>query len=738
MQNSLFVVPTNRACRNRLKERAADVPAPKFLTTKEFEERLVFLPNRVAIGDIARKLALKRASDRLKNGGGLGIPTEFLVFLEHAPFFLKFFDELSQYGVEPDELLGGDTYAEYDDHVAALKALKSLYREELAKEGFTDRGLLAECGALNLSWLKEFASVCVEIEGVPTPFELRLIEEAAKTIPLSILTCPSPFDVRIKSVLEPLKEFAEINEHKIELAGDFRLFCVKERLAQTYAIASEVFYYVERGVKPEAIVVVLPDDDFAAFMRRFDRFNLFNYAMGVSLSEGKFYRTLEALLNYDEDAAARAYINRKKIDTDWNELSDLSRFADAKKIGGKSEKDVALETLAELLPVLNAQPLEKNDALRLYLQSLSEKSFDDVSGGTITVLSVLETRANVFDTVIVADFNDDRLPHRNEKDLFLNAAIRARAGLPTYADREDNERSFYWRLFAKARHRTILCVKNDTSQPSRFIKELGIKNEPLFYPPNDELALPFKPIKKRSIETIAIEINLAEKPLSATKLTSYLTCKRQFYFRYIKNLKEDEFFEERSIDRETGVLLHEALKNGETKEAVIEYLRSRTNGDLRLEFETTLWEARLDRYFALEKRRNAEGWKTLFREKKVEFEYGGVKFNGAIDRVDQNGGEYLVIDYKSGKIPSQKTPEKQSDFQPLIYRQYMLENGYENVNAAYYDLKNGALERFDCEKYAAAFNAALKTYLNIKQNFTQCESFAPCRFCPYVIPCERA
>jgi len=58
------------------------------------------------------------------------------------------------------------------------------------------------------------------------------------------------------------------------------------------------------------------------------------------------------------------------------------------------------------------------------LTRLKGRSEDDVRGGKVTVIGVLETRGGNFDGVIVPDFCDDFVPRRSQKDLFLNTNIR--------------------------------------------------------------------------------------------------------------------------------------------------------------------------------------------------------------------------------------------------------------------------------------------------------------------------
>ncbi len=51
-------------------------------------------------------------------------------------------------------------------------------------------------------------------------------------------------------------------------------------------------------------------------------------------------------------------------------------------------------------------------------------------------MGVLETRGVSFRGVVIVDFNEGIVPASSSKDMFLNSAVRAFAGLHTRNDRE--------------------------------------------------------------------------------------------------------------------------------------------------------------------------------------------------------------------------------------------------------------------------------------------------------------
>ena len=59
---------------------------------------------------------------------------------------------------------------------------------------------------------------------------------------------------------------------------------------------------------------------------------------------------------------------------------------------------------------------------------------DDVGGGPVTVMGVLETRGSSYEGVIIPDFNESLIPKRSKKDLFLSSQIRSFASMQTRFD----------------------------------------------------------------------------------------------------------------------------------------------------------------------------------------------------------------------------------------------------------------------------------------------------------------
>ena len=94
----------------------------------------------------------------------------------------------------------------------------------------------------------------------------------------------------------------------------------------------------------------------------------------------------------------------------------------------------------------------------LFLQRLGTRTLDDVRGGKVTVMGVLETRSVEFDAVIIVDFSDSNVPKKSDKDMFLNTQIRELANLPTMNDRENLQKHYYDLLIAHSKEVALSYV----------------------------------------------------------------------------------------------------------------------------------------------------------------------------------------------------------------------------------------------------------------------------------------
>lgn len=753
---------------------------PKAITIQELEQKAILVPNLTLVDEDTKVLLMREAS-KFASFELLHIEREFLVFLKNSSYLFRFFEELSFEKVSIEELLCADTYAHYAEHLEVLQKLLKAYKEQLLKHGFYDKITLPSCYELNENYIRSLSGIKIHLEGFLSQFEVELLTKIARLIPLHVRLSITPYNQKMLNLFQTLgfelytNKYYELDLsakkvlHVSDLGGIGALsevYGFTNRLSQIAFAQSSIQKFVQEGLKPEEIVIVLPDEQFADMLHSFDKLNNLNFAMGISLKQSQFYKHLGAIekaLRYDaiedklrlermgfEEAfllTCKELWNQKVTPNQAFEVFDKLLMMDAKEAG---------EPIFGELFFRFRHFLQKSEALRfeqvvkLFQNRISASSKDDVRGGKVTVLGLLETRGVAYKGVIILDFNDDFVPKRSQKDLFLSSTVRAHAKLPTKKDRENLQRYYYHQLFVKASKIAISYVKNETSMPSRFLDELGaveskMSDEKRFYP----LLFDVHDAHGRyDVEIIEGSYDLASTPLSATKLKTLLTCKRQFYFRYIAMLKDAKMPTTKIDESDVGRYLHKALEmaydeslsfDKDALYAKIAHFLKVENSHEVWSYFADLWMERLKPFIANEVQRYDEGFRIAHKEIALKAPFQGYVLEGQIDRIDARGDKFFVIDYKSGKIPiiKENALAECVDFQLEFY--YLLAQQLGDVEALfYYDLKEGVLiEESFFEEKMAMLGAILEEFKKPVSGFEKCESLKPCGYCPYLLLCGR-
>jgi RecB family exonuclease len=753
---------------------------PKAITIAQFESKAIFVKDRTFIEDDKRVLLLKEALD-FKKFKKLQFSSEFITFLKHSEYIFRFFDELSSEKVEISQLKEFDMYALYDEHLEALEILRENYISLLDKNGFVDRVNLIGHYEINEEYIRSLGEIELELDGFLSALELEIFEKISKIVPFYIDVQIDKFNKKIVKTFNKLNlDLKEYGFYKINLSektsstcrglkkskieADVALFQV--RLSQIGFINSYVQKFVQDGLEPREIVVVLPDESLATFLKEFDRFGNLNFAMGFSLKNSIFYKKIEAIELYmgrkkDEEKKRLervevSYDLIEKIEKDWRKKGQNSTAIEIfeeifdLKDGGKTDEAIKEQIFRFSKFLEMVEPLSMQEIFRLFLNRLKEQSSDDTRGGKVTVMGLLETRGSNFRGVVVPDFSDDFVPRRSNKDLFLNTKIRKDVGLPTREDRESLQKYYYNQLFLKAEKLAICAVSNESVMPSRFLDELGLKYDENLKDDiyNPALFSDFKSSTCRSREIEKISYRLDTQTLSATKLNTLLSCKRKFYYRYIKKLDEPRNVLE-SSSAEVGLKLHNVLERIFTQDMQNidenqiltlfkkELLEEKT--DELEEFELRSWLVRLKAFVQNEKRRFDEGYRVYAREISLNSTFEGFRIYGKIDRIDKKGDKLYIIDYKSGNTETllKQKIENMTNFQLEFY--YLLASQNGSVDGVYlYDLKEGVLkEEHDIHEKIDKLKSVLKELKEPIETFEMCEKQSVCLYCPYKKLCLR-
>ncbi len=752
------------------------------VTIGEFEKKALIVPGKTFVDEDTRLLLLKEAT-KFEAFETLKIEREFFKFLKNSEFLFGLFNELALEGVELEDLAQRDIYAEFTEHLEILKEVRRRYHRLLEQKGYVDQSTLPLHYSLNHTYLRQFDRIRIYQEGYFSRFEFELIEKVAEHVPVEI-------DIKLNRFSHKMAEkYAEygfvlqldraylLDFSKREILEEKRLHpstlnveavALSTRIAQIAFVKKKVYDYIQSGIPPEKIAVILPRRDFAAQLALFDEENNFNFAMGFDFEETRVFQIMQALLRYFQDRTIENRLRLKRLGIPEEDIETtlslwhmkLKKEEATKLLSSFCEKEERLEVkeifeeelylFKRLLPHITHYPFFK--VVHLFLTRLEKRRLDDVRGGKITVMELLESRGVFFEGVVIVDFNEEFVPSRSEKDLFLSSFLRQKVGLPTMQDRENLQKYYYKRVIDKARYVSVSYVEDEISQPSRFLDEMGLESRTSAHP--DLSSILFCKSNPRSHflpVDLPMEYDFTQTPLSSTKLKSYLQCKRRYYFRYICKIKEAELPSDKRSEREIGIILHNALKR--LFEAVPRYSKKEILlGDLRellyseikkedqFKFEIDLWLDHLESFAEDQIRRFLEGYRIVALEKEYERNYRSFRLVGKIDRIDEKGDVWHVLDYKTGKLPENVTPkklQKSTDFQLQFY--YLLaKQEYDHVVCSYYDLKNGQnVEEALFEEKLSLLDEKLQMLKSKEQNFTMTEDLKNCRYCPYIWVCNK-
>jgi len=773
----IHIFPTHRAVRSFYASFSSqDTFLPKAMSIAEFFKKALIVEGKVQAEEEMRLLLMQQAVafDAFET---LNIPQHFMAFVKNASYVFRFFEELSAEEKTIADLEGADVYAQFAEHLALLKQVYENYTHALDAQGLYDAITFPLYARVDETFIFTCKAITVHLEGYLSSFEWRVLEEMGRLVPLHVKLVATPYNEKVLQVLRARGIDLKIGEEaQIRLGGDdfstspcslsapcAKVYPLASRSLQVGFVLDCVARFLQEGLSPEEIVVVLPDEGFASLLRLYDRAYVFNYAMGKPAKELDFVVRLRAKAQ-DVHQATQASLHRMRrlgIEENtreawkkqWKKPTDFHTFV---ALIGSFEaeentiKEQLHEALASLERVLKIAPtLTFSEALTLFLRRLDKMRVDDVMGGPVTVMGVLETRGVHFKGVIVPDFNDDLVPHRSEKDMFLSSALRHYAGLPDKEDREQLQRYYYSRLFTQASHVAIGYVENEEKLPSRFLQALRTKKE-RYDESISQLLLPFVAQKSREETPVLHPHAPFEKPLSATRLKVLLTCKRRYYHRYIQHIKESPLPRDGIEAVDIGNALHGALEiacahpefgASEAKnQALVAHALDATFGtsaSWRLEKE--IWRERLGVFCANEAERHAKGWHPWKLEESLKSIFEGVHLEGKIDRIDKHlAGRLEVLDYKTGNTlkSGPKAIATMVDFQMQFY--YMLASTQGEVErVGYYDLLQGVcVEEEGMEEKLAQLSDILVAYRFV-ESFEKTDKRAACSYCPYVHLCGR-
>ena len=778
---TLFVLPSSRAIRERLQhEREIDQLLNRFMTMSEFLSRLLIIDNARMIDTDQRNLLLLEAS-KFDAFSKLQIERNFFSFVQNSHYVFRFLEELSGENVSIESLQRSDTYGDYEEHLQVLGELLSRYEMLIREHNLIDPIIMKKQYRFNGAFLKSFERVRVEAIGYLTAFEWELLSKASQDSCVEIVFDTTPFNSKMQEKFCSLgfnlspdsRHLLDIGAKRSEVlqalkksVPHMRCMGFSQRILQIAFVKQQIYEMTNDAIAAQEIAVVVPDEGFAEVLRTFDNKRNFNFAMGRALSQTLFYKQLKAYDAYMDDATRQNTARLKRLGNEsfalftecYGRNFDMQCFKLLIETLLKTEKDTAaIQAVGEVLfhfeklhSVLTE--LSFRQGFHLFMERLRTLHLDDVGGGKITVMGLLETRGVAFDGVIIVDFNEGHVPRISEKDLYLNTAIREHSALPSTAQRQDLQKHYYYQLIQGAKRVAISYVHNDEAIPSRFLSQMQIDSNMC----DNETAYaniifnitPQPDIKQASPVQI---LDFRSMTISATMLKSYLSCKRHFYYKYVAKIAPHQILKDLPQEWEIGTKLHEALHRLYTQKTEFEsyeeirrslnaVLENSDKSNVLVRYQLKLWREKLNFFCQNEWKRCSNGIKIAACEKALTIQIEDLKITGRIDRIDQTPQGFEVLDYKSGNyvIHSQKQLDDAVDFQLEFYDLLVSTLG-EVVSCGYYNLGNGFIES---EPFAKEKRGRLLEHLKTLPrgqhvSFERCDDMKLCSYCDYAVMCGR-
>lgn len=769
--NMLKIFPTSRAIRSeRFRQKEHNALLPTLMRVDEFESRAIILPELATVDALQRTLLLQEASD-FDAFKSLKINRELIRFFTKSDAIFKFFEELSHEDVTFDALVEGDAYVEFTEHIEVLEQLLKNYEQLLLSKGMSDRVFVPKSYRLNRGFVERYDGFEFYLEGYLSYFELNLMQQIAEYRPFIIHMQTSKFNQKVQERFLELgialendamvsfdlqrKEVlrSEPNPHKINA----KVLGVEERLAQIPVLLESVQEMVNDGISADEIVVILPDENFKEMLQLYDqKFHNFNFAMGVDFSTTKPYKQLDALYGHWQNFSEESHFLLKKYDIATEKVNEVNVsqkcrvdefFKTLAELGLAQENKEVVESVSQFGRVFSSNFMSMKSWLFLWLKKLSKITLDDVRGGKVTVMGALETRGVAFRGVIVVDFNDGIVPAIPAKDNFLNSSLRKFAKLPTKNDREALQKQIYKRILEQAERSTIIYSKSNNKSPASYLYELGLglgedvlPNLDLLYNEPNMVVEPSDPIIE-NFDATAIT-------WSATRLKTFLACKRKYYYKYLLDLKA-----KKEEDLNEGAFLHKLLehlfKEQDSFDSANE-MQTKINrlldellpeSSAKLNYMKLLWKKRLEKFVVAEIYHFRAGWRVVAKEKHIVGSIGGINFKGVVDRIDQDSVGTLVLDYKSGSILDAnrtKNLEKLTDFQMSIYSE-LLKEKFANIELAFVEIFEGKTTPItQLEEKTALLHEIIGELKSTQRVVAEkCEEISKCQYCDYTLLCGR-
>lgn len=416
----------------------------------------------------------------------------------------------------------------------------------------------------------------------------------------------------------------------------------------------------------------------------------------------------------------------------------------------------------------------------------------------LQIMGFLETRVLDFENIFVLNANEGSLPKTNRHHSFIPYTLRKSFNLPTYTEQDAISAYHFWRLLQRASHIELLYNTQTNEfaggERSRYLLQLfyEIKSRLSNWKISHELIIPplqkinyINPEIKRS-EELTKELkklyNTDKLKFSATSLQSFIYCSLQFYFSYIKKIKEPDSFDEEIDSAVVGEILHQAIQNlydveknktfnkkdaalmkKKIQPLVLEAIIQKFDKHYQHRGYTFIIEKIIEKYIEriVDTDLTLPPFEIIETEKSHEVKLTlkdnvSATIKGKFDRIDKTAEGFRIVDYKTGKDELQSKysieqifsdPKYKINLQLMLYNWLAERSNYNgSITSGIYPLRSISSKKLetispsDWRSHSELFDFSLKRLLEeiiFEADFVQTQDLKRCSLCAYKDICNR-
>ncbi len=356
---------------------------------------------------------------------------------------------------------------------------------------------------------------------------------------------------------------------------------------------------------------------------------------------------------------------------------------------------------------------------RWLAQQLDTQNYLDNSiDSPVRFTHLAATRWRAFDAVLLLGCDADHLPSVADGGRWFNDAVRSALNLPTRSTHAARQRDDLLALLTLNDCVLVTWQKERDGEArllSPFLQMLRDEHEMAH---GDDLSEHELHSYLAAEEAHTVRLPQSEQPapgvaqeivpvsVSISAYNSLVACPYQFYARHILRLNELDEVREDIEKRDYGERVHDILHRFHERyplvsehavdelEPALREISEQVFADLLAQdFAARAWLARwfksLPAYIEWQIKNEADGWSYAESESAFDWELENVRLRGRIDRLDVNGEEKRVLDYKtqSDQVLRNKLIEPGEDVQLACYSY-----AHEAANAAFVSIENGKVK----------------------------------------------